>query len=1117
MKHGFLLRYFLPASALILLGGSTGRARPEPLQGAPAQASSFEAALQNLTLRSIGPAIMGGRIDDIAAVENDPKVVYIGAASGGIWKTTNAGTTWEPLFDNESVSTIGDIALAPSDPSILYVGTGESNNRQSSSWGNGVYKSVDAGRTWKHVGLEETHHIGRIVVHPANPDIVYVAAAGRLWGPSRERGVYKSTNGGSTWSLVLSINEDTGVNDIAIDWQSPETLYAAAYQRRRTVFGFNGSGPHGALYKTTDGGATWRKLTSGLPYEKGGEVGRIGVTIYRRNTNIVYALIEHGDGGIYRSEDKGESWTKMSSTNPRPMYYSQVVVDPNNDLRIWVLGAQMFYSEDGGKTFSTNRVQRIHGDYHALWINPADSSHMIAGSDGGIHWSYDAGRTWDFVNTIPLGQFYEIAVDMQKPYRVCGGLQDNGSWCAPSSTTYAQGVTNDEWVNVGGGDGFYAQIDPTDSNIVYTESQDGNVSRRNMLTGESKSIRPREAEGEPRYRFQWNSPIVISAHDPKTIYYGGNFLFRSTDRGDNWTKAGPDLTSGADRNTLEIMGKVPDKNTLSRHDGVQAWPTITTLAESPLSKNLLWVGTDDGNLHVTRDGGANWKNVAARVPGLPKGTYVSRVIASGHAEGTAFATFDGHRSNDFNVYVFMTGDFGETWKNIGSNLPANKGVANVIREHPRNPNLLFVGTEFGAYASWDRGAKWTRLKMNLPTVPVDDILIHPRDNDLIFGTHGRSIWILDDITPLEQLSDQVLSTDLHLFDLRPAPDWRLWRHKASTGHKTYVAPNRPNGLLIHYYLKSKLAENERVRVSILDQKGKLVRELTCGGPPPREPEGRPGGGGFGFGFGPQRCDADPGINRVVWDLRQNSPVELAPEQRQEFGFFGAPRGPGVDPGQYTVKIAVVTTGGRAPSTGDGTAQGAQRPAAKWESTKSATVEEDPRITITEADRAARRSAIDKLLPLTRSAVTAQRSIASLRTGLTGTIEAWRRPGVPRIPDDIRKTAEDFLKKIDDIYPKFGRLPSETGALGSAGPDLVERPTPLPQRVGSLLSALDSFTAAPTAWQLEEIQTLEKLVGEAQGQVQKLISEDLADLNKKMRDAGIPHIALRAGGGGGPRR
>ncbi len=637
---------------------------------APALAQSTpEGALQNLKFRSIGPAIMGGRIDDFAVVESDPRIIFAGTAAGGIMKTINGGVTWEPIFDGQPNSTIGDMALAPSDPSIIYVGTGEPNNRQSSSWGNGMYKSMDGGQTWQHIGLKDTHHIGRVVVHPSDPNIVYVAALGHLWGPNHDRGVYKTSDGGATWTQSLYIDDDTGVSDIAMDPQSPNILYAAAYERRRTVFGYNGGGPKSGLYRTIDGGAHWTKLTKGLPAT--GDVGRCAVEVYRKNSNIVYALVENlKDGGIFRSEDKGVKWTRMSNTDPRPSYYSQIRIDPNNDQKIWVLGAPLYYTEDGGRTFRQDRWQKIHSDFHAFWIDPADSSHMIAGSDGGITMTRDGGRNWDYLNNLPIGQFYEVAYDMRKPYHLCGGLQDNNSWCGPSGTLSTRGITNDEWTTVCGGDGFYARIDPSDPNIVYAESQDGNVLRRDLRTGESRSIRPLEENDKaPRYRFQWNSPMTISHFDPHTIYYGGNYLFKSTDRGDAWERLGPDLTTGVDRDKLPILGKVPDKDTLSRDDGVQQFPCITTISESPKDANVLWVGTDDGNVQVTRDGGKKWSNVVGKVPGVKKGAYVSRVEASHFEPGAAYVSFDNHRSDDFTAYIYMTANYGCSWKRITAGFP----------------------------------------------------------------------------------------------------------------------------------------------------------------------------------------------------------------------------------------------------------------------------------------------------------------------------------------------------------------------------------------------------------------------------------------------------------------
>jgi photosystem II stability/assembly factor-like uncharacterized protein len=1067
--------------------------------------------LKNLEFREIGPAVMGGRIDDFGVVESNPNIVYVGTASGGVWKTTNNGTTWEPVFDKEGVSTIGDIAIAPSDPAVVWVGTGEPNNRQSSSWGDGIYKSLDAGKTWQNMGLRATLHIGRIVIHPKNPEVVYAAALGHLWGPNPERGVYKTTDGGKTWNQVLKINADTGVSDIAMDPESPDTLYAAAYERRRTPFGFNGGGPDGGIYKTVDGGATWKKLTKGLPYENGGDVGRIGLDIYRKDSNIVYAIVQHEKGGTYRSEDKGETWKKMGDTNPRPSYYSQIRIDPNNDLRIWELGAQMFYSEDGGKTFLTQRVKGIHGDFHAMWIDPADSSHVITGCDGGIHWSYDNGRTWDFINTIAIGQFYEVGLDNEKPYKICGGLQDNGSWCGPSMSLTRDGIINSDWTLMPGGDGFYARIDYAEPWIVYTESQDGHISRRDEHTAQQREIMPEAKVGEPHYRFQWNSPMEVSSHDHKTIYYGGNYLFKSTDRGDSWTRLGGDLTTGADRNKLQVFGKTPDKNTLSRHDGVEEYPTITTLNESPLTADVLWVGTDDGNLQVTRDGGKTWKNVAERVPGLPKGTYVTRVVASKYAEGAAFATFDGHRTDDYNVYLFQTSDYGETWKAIRNGIPDSAGTVHVVREHPKSRNLLFAGTEFGLWVSWDHGSNWTALKNNFPTVPVDDIEIQAEQNDLVLATHGRSIWIFDDMTPIEKFDAGVANSDMTFFGPRTATLWDLRDRRWSAGQKMFTGKNPPYGAILNYYLKEavppeppKAAKDEKdkdkekekketaapggeqkgksevaaskenkedqenkegkTKISVYDKDNKLVREFD----------------------GPGKA----GVNRTNWDLRWNSPAVPTPEQLEAAaaGFDFGPRGPLVEPGKYTIKIK----------------------AGSKEATEEVVVEDDPRLQISAADRAARSEAIQQLYLMAKTTDKDRKTIQGIKDGLKAARDQWKKdadkPEAAKIPEEIQKAAEELQKKVDAIAEKYVR---EQLGLGNAGPPFEWKPEPLPQQVQSLLRELDGFWAAPGGQQKEKLAELTPLVSDNSALVKKIAEEDLPGLNKKMNDAGIPHIVPAA--------
>lgn len=1089
------MRRVLSTLRIVLTAGLFCAAVAASAPARPGGQANLTEKLKNLEFREIGPAVMGGRIGDFAVVESNPNIVYVGTASGGVWKTTNNGTTWTPVFDKEGVSTIGDIAIAPSDPAVVWVGTGEPNNRQSSSWGDGIYKSLDAGKTWQRMGLVATHHIGRIVIHPKNPEVVYAAALGHLWGPNPDRGVYKTTDGGKTWNQVLKINDDTGVSDIAMDPESPDTLYAAAYERRRTPFGFNGGGPGSAIYKTTDGGVNWKKLTKGLPYENGGDTGRIGLDIYRKDPNIVYAIVQHEKGGTYRSEDKGETWKKMGDTNPRPSYYSQIRIDPTNDLRIWELGAQMYYSEDGGKTFSTQRVKGIHGDFHAMWIDPADSNHIITGCDGGIHWSYDNGRTWDFLNIIAIGQYYEVGLDNEKPYQICGGLQDNGSWCGPSMSLTRDGITNQDWTLMPGGDGFYAEIDNVEPWIVYTESQDGHISRRDAHTGQQREIMPEAKAGEPHYRFQWNSPMAVSTHDHKTIYYGGNYLFKSTDRGDSWTRLGGDLTTGVDRNKLEIFGKVPDKNTLSRHDGVEEYPTITTLSESPLKADVLWVGTDDGNLQVTRDGGKTWKNVASRVPGVPKGTYVSRVLASKYGEGTAYVSFDGHRSDDYNVYLFATTDYGENWKAIRNGIPETAGTVHVVREHPRNVNLLFAGTEFGLWVSWDRGANWTALKNNLPTVPVDDIEIQAEQNDLVLATHGRSIWIFDDLTPIEKFDSAVANSDLTFFSPRPATLWDLRERRWSAGQKMFTAKNPPYGAILSYYLKEALppeppktakegkdakegekkeaaaadqkekpesAENKegKAKISVYDKDGKLVREMD----------------------GPGKA----GVNRTNWDLRWNSPAVPTPEQLEAAaaGFDFGPRGPLVEPGKYTIKIKA---GGK-------------------EATQEVLVEDDPRMQMSSADRAARREAIEQLYAMAKTADKDRKTIQGIQEGLKTARDEWKKdagkPDAPKIPEDIQKAAEELQKKVDALAEKYAR---ERQGLGNAGPPFIWKPEPLPQQVQSLLRDLDGFWAAPGGQQKEKLAELTPLVSEASTQVKKIAEEDLPALNKKMNDAGIPHI------------
>ena len=1007
-------------------------------QGGTKAAKSIQNnVLDGLEWRCIGPANMGGRIDDFAVLEKTAHIMYVGTASGGVWKTTNNGITWKPVFDDQTTSTIGDVTVAPSQPDTVWVGTGEPNNRQSSSWGNGVYKSTDGGETWTNMGLEDSHHIGRIVIHPTNPDIVYVAVLGHLWGPNEQRGLFKTIDGGKTWTNTKYVDKDTGFVDVAMDLDNPDTLYAAAYQRRRRGWGFNGGGPGSGLYKTTDGGENWVRLSNGLP---NGDLGRIGVDIYRRNPSIVYAIVEHkSNGGVYRSEDKGSSWTRMSRTNPRPMYYSQIRIDPNNDQRIWVLGASMYVSDDGGKNFRTDYVTRVHGDHHAMWINPENSNHMVLGSDGGIYFSYDRGKSWDFVNALPLAQFYEIGIDMQDPYWVYGGLQDNGSWGGPSATWYSQGITNDEWIKIGGGDGFYTQVDPEDHTLIYAESQNGNLFRVDLKTGERKSLRPRPEDSLERYRFNWNSPIHISPHDAKTIYYGGNKLFISKDKGETW-EATDDLTTQQDREKLELMGVLPDEDTLSRHDGISSYGNITTISESPVKAGILYVGTDDGNLQFSKDGGKTWKNVVEKVRGLPQYTYVTRVVASRFDESAAYATFDGHRNDDFKPYVFRTADYGESWTNISTDLPSGS-VVNVIREHHKNPNLLFVGTERGAYFSIDRGGSWTMFKGNLPMVPVDDIAIHPRENDLIIGTHGRSVWVLDDIAPLEQLTPQVLVSTFHLFDIRPAEIFNYFSHKGNLGHKVFVAPNPPFGALISYYLKGK---EKNVKVVIKNSDGKVIREIEESG--------------------------DAGINRLAWDLRYDPP-QLGDGGRMS-RYFRALGGPFVLPSEYQVSLKV----------------------ADQEMIRPVEVTGDPRIAIALEDRKSQHDAlytIYELMPLMNGASRSSDKIRKEISALQGELKK-----VPDLPEGI----SDAVKAVGD---KIGAIRKQLFGDPDAGYSGMR--DSLRGRLLMLYRSIGSYTGAPTEAQIQQIGEDAEVLKAIVRDINTIIETDIADLNKMLNEKGVPRL------------
>ena len=906
--------------------------------------------IKDLKWRNIGPANMVGRISDFEALESDFTQVLVAGASGGVWKSVNAGTTWEPIFDKYGSASIGDVAFFQKDPNIIWVGTGEECVRNSVAWGDGIYQPTDGGKTFSRMGLATTQTIGKVITHPTDPDICYVAASGHPWGYTGDRGLFKTIDGGKTWQKLaggLPNDGKTGAIDLVMDPSAPDVLYVTFWQRLRQPWWFDSGGPNGGIFKTTDGGKTWTKLANGLPT---GEVGRIGIAIARSNPKVLEACVEHGfqprptlgggtgggqrgqaqagaqaqpnpdyadmtklGTGIYRSEDGGASWKFMNRTNNRPFYYSHIYINPIDDKLVYFLTTSLQYSEDGGKTFRT--IGGLHPDFHTMWLDPTNKNRFYVGQDGGASLTYDHGRTWVFFDNLSMAQFYAVSADMRDPYYVYGGLQDNGTWGGPSMSREGS-ILTDFWFNIGGGDGFHTQNDPAEWQTVYCESQGGSAQRVNAETRESRSITPRmnnvvnfkdfypnwpptgtpQAGAQPQarqrgglppakqqaqppaqrgqraqagqppaqqpetpmgqfgpgaqrspFRFNWSTPILISPHNPRLIYMGGQHLFRSVDRGEKWMIISPDLT------TNDKSKHSPDKPTggiTPDVTGAETHCAIITISESPKTPGLIWVGTDDGNVQITRNGGVTWTNIRAGVPGVPAGLWVSRVEASHFDEGTCYLTFDGHRSDNFKPYVFKTADYGKTWTSIASNLPDGQPVY-VIREDLKNKNLLFVGTEFGVFFSINGGKNWADLKLNAPTMAFHDLLIHPRDNDLIAATHGRGIWIMDDISALQKADDNVLSAEAFLFENnRPATRWlRIARGGYGRGNLFFRGENPPTGALVHYYLKDKPAAP--VTIEIADVTGQNKRTYTID-------------------------SGKPGINRLIWDFR----FDPAPAQIQ---------------------------------------------------------------------------------------------------------------------------------------------------------------------------------------------------------------------------------------------
>jgi photosystem II stability/assembly factor-like uncharacterized protein len=819
--------------------------------------------------RSIGPAIFGGRVDDIEAVADDPRTIFVGTASGGVFRSLNNGTTWEAVFDANRALSIGDIAIAPSNRNVVWVGTGEANNRQSSTWGDGVYRSRDGGTSWQYMGLRETQSIGRIVIDQHDPNTVFVAAVGHLFGPNDERGLYRTRDGGEHWQKVLGVDKNTGVTDVVMT-PDGRTLVAATYLRRRRAWGFVGGGSTGGLWRSTDGGDHWQRLTRGLAEN---DIGRIGLDIARSDPNIIYAVIEaQKGGGVFKSIDGGATWSKQSDLDERPSYFSQIRVDPKNPDRVWLLATSLYRSVDGGKTFSNDSTAlNVHPDHHAMWIDPNDPRHIMLGNDGGVYFTYDMGRRWDFTANLPIGQFYDVAVDAREPYWIYGGTQDNGTFAFPSGT-YSRGpLTDDQVMHIGYGDGFQVAPDPTNPRIVYTNSQNGRGYVLDLATREERRITPVATERGQRYRFNWNTAILLSPNDPHVYYYGAHRLLRTTDQGTTWQPISPDLTRGQDWRNLSLGDGIParGRGTLSRDDGTSEYGNITTISESRRAPGTIYVGTDDGNVQLTTDAGAHWTNLTPRFR-LSTPHTVSSVVASRFDAHTAYVAFDGHTDDDLRPYLYKTTDGGATWTSLTGDLPTDAPIK-TITEDPRNPRLLFVGTEFGLYWSVDGGTHWSFPGGTLPHVMVYRAVVNERTNDLVLGTHGRGIIILDDIAALEHSNPEARGDDVQLFPLRDVTEVYQWRDQPPRGGALFTAPNVPLGSLITYFLGD--GSDSVARIRVIAPNGTVVREL------------------FGPGTG--------GMHRVEWDLRTQFAFVPPPE---DSGFYGPPKSPYVLPGDYTVQL-----------------------------------------------------------------------------------------------------------------------------------------------------------------------------------------------------------------------
>ncbi|HKL33639.1 MAG TPA: hypothetical protein VJ919_13955 [Tangfeifania sp.] len=864
--------------------------------------------VSGLKFRGIGPAWASGRISDFAVNPDNPKEYYVAVSSGNVWKTTNNGTTWKPIFDNYGAYATSDVEMDPNNHNVIWVGTGENNHQRALGYGDGIYKSVDGGKSFKNMGLKESRQIGGIVIDPRNSDVVFVAAEGSAWGPGGDRGLYKTTDGGETWNKVLEISENTGVNNVKMDPSNPDIMYATSEQRRRTHFTKIGGGPESAVYKSTDGGENWRKIMKGLP---GVHIGGMGIDVSPVNPNYVYLIMEaaEGKGGFFRSSDKGESWNKMSDHHSSGQYYNEIFCDPKDADKVFSVETRTHYTTDGGKTWTRLNLSNRHVDDHALWIDPADTDHFIIGGDGGIYETWDAGSTYDFKENLPITQFYRVHVDNEEPfYNVYGGTQDNNTMGGPSQTINRDGVTNDEWYVTLGGDGFWIATDPEDPNIVYTEYQYGNVYRYDKKSEESINIKPRERKDELTYKWNWNTPLFVSPHSHTRLYMAANKVFRSDDRGNTWEVISDDLTAQVDRHSFPVMGKYWPTEAVAKDVSTSQWGTIVSLVESPVKEGLIYAGTDDGVISVTEDGGENWTQVK-EFPGVPEFTYVSDLWADRFDENIVYATFDNLKRDDFTPYILKSTDKGQSWTTISGNLPENGTVHTIVQDLER-PDLLFAGTEFGVFFTIDNGENWVQLKSGIPTIAVKDIAIQEREDDLVLATFGRGFYILDNYSPLRELSHEMAEKEAHIFEIEDALMYVQSSGKSNQGHTYYKAPNPEFGATFTYYLKEVPKTQEQLRKE-------KEKELFEEGEPIPQPTWRE----LQLEEMQEKThliftiyDADnnvvrqitkspsKGVNRINWDLRYAMPTSVRVRNGFDPMDDGRSNGILVMPGTYKVDL-----------------------------------------------------------------------------------------------------------------------------------------------------------------------------------------------------------------------